>query len=81
MVFSILSDVAVVISDHLDEESLGLGRAALFQDIVVDDVNDLLAISIKLCLNLLLVVGKNTRKLGILWVCLNGSNCAASRTL
>ena len=77
----IFSDVAVVVADHLDEEGLGLTVAALLDDLVVDHVNNTLAVSGELGLDVLFVAGKIFRELGILGVLLNSSNCAARRSL
>ena len=44
-IFSVLSDVAVVVTNHLDEECLCLGRdVRLAQDEAVDHVDDFLAV-------------------------------------
>ena len=48
LVLGVLGNVAVVISYHLDEESLGLLRAIGVEDAVVDHVDDLLAVSLEL---------------------------------
>ena len=74
----VLGDVAVVITNHLDEESLGLISAFSLEDTVVDHVDDLLAISLELCLDLGLVGEKSSVEFGILGVLLDGGDCAAS---
>jgi len=43
-IFRVLSDVAVVITDHLDKESLGLVGTFAIEDAIVDDIDNLLAI-------------------------------------
>ena len=59
-VFGVFGNVAVVISYHLDEECLGLFGAIGVEDAVVDHVNDLLAVTLELSLDLSLV-GKESR--------------------
>ena len=55
LVLGVLGNVAVVISYHLDEESLGLLSAFGVEDAVVDHVDDLLAVALELGLDLSLV--------------------------
>ena len=78
---SILSDVTVVVTDHLDEESLGLLGARLDENLGVDHVNNALAVSDKLGLNALLVARECVGVLRILGVLLNGGNRAARGAL
>ena len=54
-IFSILSDVAVIVTDHLDEEGLGLISAIRVQDTGVDHGDDLLAVLHELSLDLCFV--------------------------
>ena len=42
----VLSDVAVVVTHHLDEEGLGLAVAGLREHLVVDHVNNFLTVSL-----------------------------------
>ena len=77
----VLGDVTVVITDHLDEEGLGLSVAGFGEDLVVDHVNDSLAIFLELGLNSLLVSGEGIGELGVLGVLLNGGNGSASGSL
>ena len=77
-VLGALSDVAVVIADHLDEESLGLILAGRAEHLGVDDVDDVLAVSLELGLNGALVGGKSASELGVLRVLLDGGNGSAS---
>jgi hypothetical protein len=79
--FSVLSDVAVVVADHLDEESFGLTVASLGEHLLVDHVNDTLAVSGQLVLDLGFVVAESRGILGVLGVLLNGGNSAASGSL
>ena len=55
LVLGVLGNVAVVIANHLDEECLGLFRAVGVEDAVVDHVDDLLAVTLELGLDLSLV--------------------------
>ena len=71
-IFGVLSDVAVVVTDHLHEEGLGLVRAGSAEHTVVDHVHNLLAVGNELCFDLRLVVKKCAIKLGILGVLLDG---------
>ena len=48
---SVFSDVAVVVTDHLDEEGSGLIVAFLGEDLRFNDVNDALAVTDELSLN------------------------------
>ena len=77
----VLGDVAVVVADHLDEESLGLTFARLSEDLGADHVDDALAVGDELGLDALLVVGECVGVLGVLGVLLNRGNGAASSTL
>jgi hypothetical protein len=77
----VLSDVAVVVADHLDEESLGLSIAGLSEHLLVDDVNNALAVAVELVLDVGLVVSEGTLVLGVLGVGFDGSDGAASSTL
>ena len=77
-VLGVLSDVTIVVTDHLDEESLGLIGALTAEDAGVDHVNDLLAVSHELGLDLGLVGEKGGIELGVLGVLLDSGNSAAS---
>ena len=44
----VLGDVAVVVTDHFDEEGFGLSTALFVEDLAVDHVDDLLAVFLKL---------------------------------
>jgi hypothetical protein len=82
IVLGILSNVTIVVTDHLDEESLSLvsdGNTGI-EDADVDHVDDLLAIGGELCLDLGLVGKKCGIELGILGVlldCGDSSACGA----
>ena len=77
----IFSDVAVVITDHLDEESLSFIGTLLGKNFLVNKVNDALAIIDELGLNAGLVGGESISVLGVLGVLLNGGNSAAGSAL
>ena len=77
----VLSDVSVVVTDHLDEESLGLLSAVSVQDTGVDHINDLLAVLHELLLDLLLVGEESSVELAVLGVLLDGRDSAASSSL
>jgi len=47
----VFSDVTVVIADHLHEESLGLTVAGLGEHMLVNQVYNVLAVLLELCLN------------------------------
>ena len=81
LVLGVLGDVAVVVTNHLDEEGLGLIGAVAVEDAAVDHVNDLLAVTHKLFLDLLLVGKKGGVELRVLGVLLDGGNSAASSSL
>ena len=66
-----LCNIAVVVTDHLDEEGLGFTVACLGKDLLVDHVNNTLAVTSELVLNLVLVGGKSSSVLGVLGVLLN----------
>ena len=55
----VLGDVAVVVTDHLDEEGLGLTVTRFSQNLVVDHVNDTLAIVLEFAFDSLLISGKS----------------------
>jgi len=78
-----LSNISVIITDHLVEESFGLISLGNLHAIVLDDIDDGDALVIQLTLDLLLVLGKSIRELLVLWVLLDGadgSNCGSFRS-
>jgi hypothetical protein len=77
----ILSDVAVVVADHLYEEGFGLTVTGLGEDLLVDHVDDTLAVTGKLGLDRGLVSGESRGILGVLGVLFDGGNSAAGGTL
>jgi hypothetical protein len=70
----VLRDVAIVVSHHLDEESLGLSITSLVKNLGVDHFNDSFTVSSELVLNAGLVVSESLREFGVLWVLLDSSN-------
>ena len=80
-ILRVLSDVAVVVANHLDEEGLGLVGAGATEDTVADHVDDLLAVSAELLLDLSLVLHKCAIELGVLRVRLDGRDGAAGSSL
>ena len=77
----VLSNVTVVVSDHLDEKGLGLTIARLAQNLGVDHVNNFLAVTLELALNTGFVGLEGISKLCVLGVLLNGSDGSASGSL
>ena len=77
-VLGVLGNITVVVTDHLDEESLGLISAFTVEDTSVDHVDDFLAVSLELRLDSSLVFKEGAVELGVLGVLLNGRDCAAS---
>jgi len=71
---SALSNVSVVITDHLVEEGLGLISASNTHARALDDVDNIDALLIKLLLNLVLVGLKGLVELGVLWILLDGAD-------
>jgi len=80
-VTGVLSDVAVVVTDHLDEEGLGLTFAGLGENLRVDHVNNSLAVSLELLLDSGLVLEEGIGELGVLGVLLDSGNGSASSSL
>jgi hypothetical protein len=79
VIFCVLSNVAIVVTDHLDEEGAGFVSAALLiNHLLVDDSDNFLAVSFELILDLFLVLEKRIVELGVLGVLLDGGDCAAS---
>jgi len=76
----VLGNVAIVVAYHLDEESLGLFSAVSVEDTVVDHVDDLLAVTLELSLNLALVSEESRIEFGVLRVLLDGRDSTAGST-
>ncbi len=77
----ILSDVAVVVTNHLYEEGFRFTVTWLAKDFLGNHVDDGLAVSSKLGFNGGLVGSESISVFGVLRVLLNGGNSAASGTL
>ena len=77
----ILTYVAVVVADHLDEEGLGLTLAGLGEHLVQDHVDDSLAVVVQLTLDLLLVGAEGVTVFLVLGVLLDGGDGAAGSAL
>jgi hypothetical protein len=77
----VLCDVAVVVTDHLDEEGLGLTVARLSEHLVVDGVNNVLAVLVELTFNGGFVASECISIFGVLGILLDGGNSAACGSL
>ena len=80
-ILGVLSNVAVVVTDHLDEEGAGFILAIAVHHFGLDDVDYLLAVLGELKLDTLLISGKGSLELLVLGILLNSSNRAAGRAL
>jgi hypothetical protein len=76
----VFSNVAVVVTDHLDEECLRLTIARFVKNLGGDHVDDALAIGDELGLDALLVIAEGIGIFGVLRVLLDCSNRAAGGT-
>jgi hypothetical protein len=76
-----LSNVSVVISHHLVEESFGLIGGGNTHAGVLDDVDDRDALVVKLLLDLLLVSTEAIVEFGVFWVLLDGTDGSNSGSL
>ncbi len=72
LIFSVLSNIAIVVTDHLHEESLGLIAAFLSKHILLDHFDNLIAVSLELIFNFGLVIKESSIELRVLRVLLNG---------
>jgi len=77
----VFSDVAVVITDHLDEEGSGLIVAILGEDLRVNHVDDALAVTNELGLNAALVGHESVGVLAVFGVLFDSGNSAAGSAL
>jgi len=78
---SALSNVSVVITHHLVEESFGLIGGGDTHAGIFDDFNDSDALVVKLLLDLLLVPTEALIEFGVLWVLLDGTDGSNSGSL
>ena len=76
-----LSDVSVVITDHLLEEGLGLILSGKLDAFVLHCLHNRDAFIVKLQLDLLLVRAKSIAKLLVFWILFDGSNGTNSSSL
>ena len=80
-ILAVLSNVAVVVANHLDEEGLGLLGAGVGKHVILDHLNDLLAVLVELGFNLGLVVEERLVELGVLGVLFDCTDRAHGGTL
>ena len=71
---SALSNISIVVSNHLVEESLGLIGGSLWVALSLNDFYDIHALGVKLAFDLLFVGGESLRILGVFWVLLDGAD-------
>jgi hypothetical protein len=76
-----LSNVSVVISNHLVEEGLGFVGAGNLHALIHNDINDSDALFIELSFDLFLVSTKAILELDVLWILLNGTDGPDSSSL
>ena len=79
-VLGIFGNVAVVVPDHLNEESLWFAFAVLVKHLLLDNVDDLFAIFLELGLDRCLVLRESLPKFGVFRVLLDGGNGSARST-
>ena len=72
--FGALSNVSVVVTDHLVEESFGLIGSGNTHARVLDDINDRDALVVKLLLDLLFVGTESIIEFGVFWVLFDGGD-------
>jgi hypothetical protein len=68
---SALSNVSVVVTDHLVEECLGLVGSGLTHALALNDINNRDALVVELLLDLLFVLGETFVEFGVFWVLLD----------
>jgi len=68
---SALCHVSVVVTDHFQEESLSFSFVLTLHCVILDHVNNVLAILVEFLLNLFLVITESTTELSVLGVLLN----------
>ena len=69
-----LSNVSIVVTDHLVEEGLGFVGAGLTHALVLDNVDDGDALVVELTLDLFLVGAEGFVELGVFWVLLDSAD-------
>ena len=74
---STLSNVSVVVTDHLIKECLGLVGSGLTHALILDNLHDGDALVVELFLDLLLISSETIVEFGVLWIlldCADGSD-------
>jgi len=79
--FSALSNISVVISHHLVEESFGLIGLGNIHAGCLDNINNRDALAVEFLLNFVLVQFKSIIEFRIFWVLLNGTDGSNSSSL
>ena len=80
----VLGNVTIVVTDLLEKEGLWLAVTGLLEYVVIDHVNDALAVLAELLLDAGLVLGQGIGEFGVLWVLLvllNETDFSAGETL
>ena len=76
-----LSNISVIITDHLVEEGFGLVSGSLGHARVLDNFDDLDALIVEFLLDLLLVLSESFVELLVLWVLLDGTDSSNGGSL
>jgi len=76
-----LSNVSVIITDHLVEEGFGLVSGSLGHARVLDNFDNLDALIVEFLLDLLLVLSESCVELLVLWVLLDGTDSSNGGSL
>ena len=76
-----LSNISVIITDHLVEEGFGLVSGSLGHARVLDNFDNLDALIVELLLDLLLVLSETFVELLVLWVLLDGTDSSNGGSL
>ena len=79
-ILGILSNVAVIVTDHLDKEGLGIRSARLGQHLGLNHLNNASAVSSELVLNSGLVGAESSVELAVLGVLFDGTDGSAGGT-
>ena len=77
----VLGDVSAVVTDHLEEEGLGLSLGGRSKNVSLDNVDNGLTVLEEGVLNLSFVLGEGTGVLLVLFVLLNSRDSSDSRSL
>jgi len=76
-----LSNISVIITDHLVEEGFGLVSGSLGHARVLDNFDNLDALIVEFLLDLLLVLSESCVELLVLWVLLDGTDSSNGGSL